>query len=291
MGKFLTAIIFLLLIPAAAMAQASTDTFDVASIKPSDPNSHNVNFNSSPGLINISGATAKLLIQEAYDVRDTQISGGPGWVGVDRFDIMAKIVREAVAPGTAKPSEDQAAAAARQRERLRNLLADRFRLKTRRETRELTVYALTIAKNGPKIKKSKADDPAPTIADNKEPGPGRGSVMRVGRGQIAVQAIPLSDLARVLSQQLGRTVIDKTGLEGDYDFTLEWAPDQGSGSPFGGPAEPSAKETGQGSAGGSESGGPTLFAAIQEQLGLKLESQKAQVEMLVIESIEKPSEN
>ncbi len=273
------------LIPAAVLAQAS-DAFEVASIKPSDPNTQGISFSNSPGAININGATAKLLIQQAYDVRESQISGGPGWIGSDRFDIAAKADASAAGPDGLKNPADQAKAAEKMRARLQNLLKERFHLVTHRETKELAVYVMTLAKGGPKFKETKEDP-----AEGKDGNRPRRSSMRVGRGQIIAQSIPMDNLARLLSQQLGRTVIDKTGLQGNYDFTLEWTPDPGQslGGGPGGPVEPSREMQRPDNA--PDANGPSVFTAIQEQLGIKLESQKAPVEMLVIESIEKPSEN
>ena len=112
--------------------------------------------------------------------------------------------------------------------------------------------------------------------------------MRMGRGQIDAQEVPLQFLAESLSRQLGRTVVDKTGLTGAYDFTLTWTPDESQRQMFKGP--PDGKEAGDG-APPPDASGPTIFTAIQEQLGLKLESQKGPVEILVIDHVERPSEN
>jgi len=293
MLKFMAGLTFLPLFPILASAQAPSYTFDVASIKPSDPTVNSINVDSGPGTMNISGAPVKLLIQEAFDVRDTQITGGPGWISADRFDIVAKVLRNSSEPEEPKNPGDEGKAMERQRERLRNLLIDRFRLKTHRETKELTVYVLTLGKNGPKFTQSRQqEESAPEAAQGKESDRPRGNFMRIGRGQVTGQGMPVESLVRVLSQQLGRTVIDKTGLKGDYDFTLEWTPDSGRGAASGSQDSPAvSKEPRQDTVGTSETGGPSLFAAVQEQLGLKLESQKAQVEMLVVDSIEKPSEN
>jgi uncharacterized protein (TIGR03435 family) len=241
--------------------------------------------------VNISGATIKLLIQQAYDVRQFQILGGPAWINSERYDVIAKVDRAALAGGSGNVP-DQRKVMEQQRERLQALLADRCRLKIRRETRELQAYVLVAAKSGPKLKEAA---PASASPDGKEgQQPPRGT-MRMGRGQIIGQSVPLDLLVQMLSQQLGRPVIDKTGLAGTYDFTLEWTPDpgQGLGAGFGGPAgtvvgkEPPRIDNPE----PAEPSGTSVFVAIQEQLGLKLEPQKAPVEMIVIESVEKPSEN
>jgi uncharacterized protein (TIGR03435 family) len=281
----------------AVFAQSSSAVFEVASIKPSDPKVQGVTIRNGPGGgLNITGATLKLLIEQAYDVRDFQILGGPGWINSDRYDIAAK-----AEPGVNRPAPDprnltdQRKAMEQQRERLRALLADRFRLKIRRETKELPVYALTLAKGGPKLKESSLDTPATGPNGDKGPQGFRGPFMRMGPGQIIGQSASLDFLVQVLSRQLGRTVLDKTGLKGAYDFTLEWTPDpaQGLGPGFGGPGEPSVGKDlpRPENPAPAEPNGPSLFAALQEQLGLKLESQRGSVEVIVIESVEKPSEN
>jgi uncharacterized protein (TIGR03435 family) len=152
---------------------------------------------------------------------------------------------------------------------LQDLLADRFHLKLTREAKEMPIFALVLAKSGAKLKES-------TVGED-------GRRMQTGRGRIEVQGIDMASLANMLSQQLGRTVVDKTGLTGNYDFKLEWTPDLGQPQ---GPKEIGGAETAP-----PDSLGPTIFTALQEQLGLKLESTKGPVEILVIERVEKPSEN
>jgi len=286
MNKIFVFLSFLALPSFCVFAQSSSASFDVASIKPSDPNSRGVFFRNRPGLVDMSGATVKLLIQQAYDVREFQISGGPGWISSDRYDIVAKAGN---IPADPQNQIDQRKATELQRERLRALLADRFQLKIRRDTKELPVYALTLANSGPKFKESSPASPAQAPNGDKGSERPRGSNIRVGLGQIMGQSVPLDLLVQVLSQQLGRIVVDKTGLKGTYDFTLEWTPDQGQGlgPGFAAPGEPPRPD----SSAPAESSGPSVFSAIQEQLGLKLESQKAPVEIIVIESVEKPSEN
>jgi bla regulator protein blaR1 len=284
----------LVLVCDGAFGQSSPIEFEVATIKPSNPNTLGVTFRNAPGGLNISGATLSLLIQQAYDVREFQITGGPGWIHSERYDVAAKIER-GNAPADSGNITDQRKGMEQQRERLRNLLAERCRLKIRRETKELQAYVLMPAKGGPKLKESKLDDPAQDPNGDKGGQSPRGPFLRVGRGQIIGQSVNLDFLAQMLSQQLGRPVLDKTSLKGAYDFTLEWTPDQGQ-APGLGSGGPGGSLTGKepprpDNPAPAESSGPSVFAAIQEQLGLKLESQKAPVEIIVIESIEKPSEN
>jgi uncharacterized protein (TIGR03435 family) len=119
-------------------------------------------------------------------------------------------------------------------------------------------------------------------------GVGHAGMMRMGPGQLAGQGTPMESLARLLSEQLGRTVLDQTGLKGNYDFTLQWTPEQGEAMMLKGPE---GGKPGTDNAAPPESSGPSIFTAIQEQLGLKLESTKGPVEILVIDHVEKPSEN
>jgi uncharacterized protein (TIGR03435 family) len=157
---------------------------------------------------------------------------------------------------------------------MKSLLKDRFKLEFHRETKELPTYALVVGKGGSKLKKSE-------IEDGGSDRPGRGGMMRMGRGQINAQGIPMAGLANQLSQQLGRSVIDKTELTGDYDIKLEWTPDANEGGAFrGAEAHEEARPE-----------GPSLYTALQEQLGLKLESSKGMVEILTVDKAEKPSEN
>jgi uncharacterized protein (TIGR03435 family) len=276
---------------APVFAQSPGNTFEVASVKPSDPDTRGIMFRNSPGTVHIVGATINFLIQQAYDVREFQISGGPGWIRSDRYDIIAKI--EGTTP-PADPSDvpDQREAMEQQRERLRRLLQERFHLKIRRETKELSAYVLIPAKGGPKLKQAAA---AATEPDEKGRDRPRGPMLRMGRGQIIGQSATLDFLAQILAQQLGRPVIDRTGLTGTYDFALEWTPEsgQGLGPGFGSPGAsiPGKEPPRLDNPAPDEQSGPSIFAAIQEQLGLKLESRKAPTEIIVIESVEKPSEN
>jgi bla regulator protein blaR1 len=258
---------------------AAPSTFDVASIKPSNGDEHRVSIQLQPGGgLRTTGTTLKMLLTIAYDVRDFQISGGPGWINSDRFDIVAKSERssepEDALTNPRKLTDDQFKTVQEQmRQKLQALLADRFQLTLHHETREQPVYALVVGKNGSKLQEAKEAD-----------GP-RG--LRMGRGQLTGSAAPLQLLVNSLSNQLGRPVIDRTGLNGKYDFKLEWTPDPGqSGGPFGGPPPPGVDAPPP-----PDPNGPSVFTAVQEQLGLRLESQKGPVDMLVIDRVEKPSEN
>jgi len=267
----------LAVIGATAFAQtpAPKPQFEVASVKPSDPNARGGRIGFQPGgRFVATGITLRFLIQQAYGVRDFQIIGGPGWMGSDRFDISAKPDAEtaaAIEKGKGNPFERGSTMSAM----LQALLADRFHLKITQETRELPVYELVVAKSGSRMKE------APAAADD-QAGGGR---ISMGRGRITFQAGPIEILAQQLSNQLGRTVINKTGLTGNYDFELKWTPDQGDQQL--GPREVGGPEP----APSADANGPSIFTAVQEQLGLKLESAKGPGEILVINRVEKPAEN
>ena len=186
---------------------------------------------------------------------------------------------------------------------LQSLLADRFKLKLRHETKELPAYALVVAKGGPKLQAAKPGSDFKGIKGAE--GRVQRGKMTFGMGELTIPDEPLSMLARMLSQQLGRPVLDQTGLEGKYDCTLKWTPGQGEGmigmGPGGGGPEPGKGMVGTrepedgspqlGSPPPPDMSGPSIFTAIQEQLGLRLESTKGPVEILVVDHVERPTEN
>jgi uncharacterized protein (TIGR03435 family) len=261
--------------PAAASAPPRP-SFEVASIKPSNSADRRPMFRGQPGgRVTVANFTVKSLIRAAYSIKDFQISGGPGWIGADLFDISAKAEDSA--------NMDQVAMM------LQSLLAERFQLVIRRDTKEMPVYALVVSKNGPKFKDANESDPNIPQLQGRTDMPANGPrprVMIVRRGRLTTQGTNMTGLAFQLSNLLGRTVVDKTGLTGTYDLMLEWAPDenqvanfQAIGVPEGFGAPPPDWQ------------GPTLFTALEEQLGLRLDSQKGPVEMFTIERIARPSEN
>jgi uncharacterized protein (TIGR03435 family) len=220
-------------------------------------------------------------------MQDYQIIGGPSWLTTDRFDIQAQPERPL--------SQDEMTVA------VRLMLEDRFQLKTHRETRELPTYTLVVAKEGklksvdapPPFNPAQTPPPPPpppaaggTLPANFTPPPGAAFQ---GPGAIIASAMAMSQFVNLLSSRLGRTVVDKTNLKGYYDFRLEFAPETAPGGPFGpggpGPVPPPAAGT------ATDPQGPAIFTAIQEQLGLKLESTKGTVDVVVIDSIQKPTEN
>jgi uncharacterized protein (TIGR03435 family) len=265
-------------------AGAPLPSFEVASIKPNRSRELNISIGFEPGRFIASGTTVKQLIGLAYNVRDLQVSGGPSWVDSERYDIEAKEPDSVVAELPKLPPNQRAE---QLRLMVQSLLADRFKLNLRHESKEHPVYALVVAKNGPKLQGAKPGDTYPNGMKGPD-GVGHAGMMRMGPGQLAGQGLPVESLARLLSEQLGRTVMDQTGLKGNYDFTLQWTPEQGEAMMLKGPE---GGKPGTDNAPPPESSGPSIFTAIQEQLGLKLESTKGPVEILVIDHVEKPSEN
>jgi uncharacterized protein (TIGR03435 family) len=236
------------------------ETFEVATIKPVDPNAKAGRYITMQGNNHFveKAYTLKLLIAAAYDLNPKAISGGPGWIESDHYDILA------VTPGEIRPTHDE------QMSMLRNLLADRFKLTFHREQKVFSIYELVVAKNGPKLKASASppDDPPALI-----------STVYPQRIVMPARNATMSDLARLMQRAiLDRPVVDKTGLTGRYDFDLEWAPDE---TQFGGEVPVAAPEAPS----------PPLFIAMQEQLGLKLEATKGPIAALVVDKADRPSEN
>ncbi len=258
--------------------------YEVASIKPNKSANNMVRLKFSPNGFDGTNVTLRVLVKDAYGVEDNQISGGPSWFNSDRYDINAKM-DSGTADALRKLNEDQGRLV--RQHMLQALLGDRFKLTVRHETKELSVYALIAAKSGPKLHEAKPGDTYPDGMKGPD-GVGRPGFMLRERGKITGQGLPMTALAELLTQQLDRSVVDKTGLTGIYDFKLQWTPDESQGAMFKG-TEPGPQTPTSTSS--PDSSGPSVFTAIQEQLGLRLESQKGPVEVLVIDHVEKPSEN
>jgi bla regulator protein blaR1 len=240
---------------------ATPSAFAVATIKPTAVNDDSFAYRALPGgQLMAMGVTLKFLIIQAYQVEAFQIFGGPGWAGTDRWDIQAK--PEGI-EGRLSRAEEAVM--------VRALLKDRFQLKAHLESREMPVYALVVAKGGPKLSAAQ-----PSVQGGRTP-PGAWNLKNVGA----------ADLAKHLSEQLSRTVVDKTGINGHYDIKLEWTPERGEGGPeaLGLPPAPDAATA------TVPSTGPSIFTALQEQLGLRLESTKGPVEIVVIDHVDRPSAN
>ena len=263
--------------------------FEVASIKPDKSASQGMRLMMQPGGRFVgNNLTVKFLVEYAYDIKDSQLSGAPSWMDSERYDVDAK-PDETTSAAINKMSRDEVGV--EMRKMMQALLADRFKLAVTHETKDLPVYALVVAKSGPKIHQSTEEPlaPDPNGPPPGPPGPGqrRQGIMLNGRGEMTLTAVPLRMFADTLSRIVGRVVIDKTGLTGNYDFTLKWTPEQGEG--LMGP--PGAGPGGGASAPPPDASGPSIYTAVQEQLGLKLESQKAPTDCIVIQHVERPSEN
>ena len=207
------------------------------------------------------------LLQLAYHIQDTQLAGEPEWFKSTTYDIDAK-VDQSVVDEMHKLSEEQRNLV--NQHMLQQFLADYFKVTLHQESRDLPVYELLIAEGAPKLQK----------AD-------KHGFMHMGVGELSSQGTPVTLLTAQLSQRLGRTVVDKTGLDGDYAFNLHWTPD----------AEEQARIRAAGlppelmKAGQPAASGPPLLTAVEEQLGLKLQPQTERVQVLVIDHAEQPSQN
>jgi bla regulator protein blaR1 len=249
------------------VAFAQPAKFEAASIKPASPEAHGSSImTDKAGGLTFQNGSVRALVTMAYGIRDFQLSGGPGWIGNDRYDIVAKPEKSqsAATPADGPMSDDERKVREDAwKERVRNLLAERFGLVVHPETKEQQVYALTVAKGGPKM----------TVMG--KPGPRQGITGNRGRSQGF--AAPMSLMAMNLSNLVGRIVIDKTGLTEKYDWVLEYDPDISGSQPQDG--QP------------GEAPRPTIFTALQDQLGLRLESTRGPVDTYVIDHIDRPSEN
>ena len=258
-------------------------SFEVASIKPAAPmqggrimiGMRGGPGTDDPGQMTFTNASIADLIQSAYDVKSYQVTG-PGWLETPRFDVIAK-----VPTGTTKEAS---------RIMLQHLLADRFKLVLHRSTKEASIYALLVAKGGPKLKES-------TTEQVSEPGRVRGGMTMMiapgGRMRMVAQGTTIPKLVDALGMQVDRPIVDMTELTGTYDITLEFAPDpaimQAKMAALGVPPPPP-----DGVSPSLADNGPlaTIFTALPEQLGLRLEARKGPVELLIIDSVEKtPTEN
>lgn len=283
-------------------AAASTAKFEVASIKQSksfDMRHMMIRIMNRPddGRFYATNITARLLIRLAYDVQSSQIVGGPDWITSERFNIQAKAPS---ATNAELKKLDPLQAKLVKEHMLQELLVDRFGLQIRHETKQLPVYALEVARNGTKLEIAKGVAPVPPGGEGHGgPGANRGVRMQINGGEqhLDFEDSPISFFVRVLSQSLGRTVVDKTGLKGRYNFKLHWASDMGRmmmGGPVPGGPGPMGGGNGastMGAAPAPNSTGPSIFTAVQEQLGLKLKPEKGPVPVIVIDHISPPTPN
>jgi uncharacterized protein (TIGR03435 family) len=242
---------------AFAQAPASAPSFEVATIKPVDPGPKAGRFIRMEGnnRFQAKNFTVKLMIAAAYDLNPRAISGGPGWVETSKFDI------QAVTPGEELPSHDA------QMLMLRALLVERFHLTFHRQAKKFSIYEITVAKDGPKMKETAV------------PGTDTKVLSTVYQDRVVMPArnASVSDLARVMQRAIvDRPVVDSTGLTGHYDFNLVWAPDE---TQF------------EGDIHVPETDAPPLLKAMEEQLGLQMKATEGPVQAMVIDSVAKPVEN
>ena len=275
--------------------------FEVASVKPAAPQTDGRIFvgrqggpgTPDPGRVTFTNTALKQLITLAYDLKPYQVTG-PDWLDSERFDILARVPQ-----GATKEQVNVM---------IQNLLVDRFGLSFHKVTKEFPLYELVVGKNGHKLKAS-VEDPS-SAADGPGAGPGRGGpppigkdgfptlppgrrgMMMMSRGgplRIAANVQSMTDLANMLSNQIGTPVVDKTGLAGNYNFALEFVPDRVGAGGIGGALVGPATVPG---ASPDTFDGPTIFGAVQDQLGLKLERKKGPLDVMVIDGAERvPSEN
>ena len=243
-----------------AVAEDKAPSFEVATIKPSAPDAKAGRYITMQGTNRfvVKYYTLKLMIAAAYNLSPKVVSGGPAWVDSDHFDILA------LTPGNTRPSQSE------QMAMLRGLLAEEFKLRFHREEKEFSIYALEVAKGGPKLKESTAapSDPTQLI-----------STVYPQRIHLPAKNATMGDFGSLLQRALlDRPVVDKTGLTSRYDFDLDWAPDE---TQFGGevPVAPADAQE------------PPFFTAIEQQLGLRLEATRGMVSALVIDHAERANEN
>lgn len=268
-------------LPAEALAQAGSPAspaqsaapvrpaFEVASVKPNKSGEQGMSMATQPGgRFVATNMPLSMLIRNAYDLQESQLAGLPDWAVSERFDITAK-AEQGIAPTNQKPSPNQLM--------LQSLLEERFHFKAHTETRDLPGYALVVArpdgKLGPQMKPSAVDcvalaaarraggPPPPLAAGERRP-----CSMRMGRGTLTAGSLTMANLAATLSSAVQRMVVDRTGLTGGFDFDLAFSTEQSA-----------------------DAVNPSVFTAVQEQLGLKLDSVRIPTDVLVIDSIERPT--
>jgi uncharacterized protein (TIGR03435 family) len=291
------------LAPVEAQTAGQTPRFEVTSVKPNTAVRGGFMEIPPTGRVNLVRVTFRTLMLISYGIQDYEIIGGPAWLSVDRFDVQASPPAD-YQPQPVKPCFAAHCPPTPVQLMMQGLLADRFGLKVHRETRELPVYDMTITKNGFKLKEvpepsldGPGSDPHPlppppppgtapptTTAALPTPPPGIGMIFPFG---FAISGVEFQALVGTLEDILGRPVIDKTGIKGFYNFKVVFSRD---GLPNNGPVPPPGAADGGPGLNASDPR-PSIFTALQEEFGLKLESGKGPVEVLVIDSVQKPTEN
>lgn len=251
-----------MMVPSTARAQA-VPSYDISTIKPHDESDGDTSLNFRLANLHMTNQTVQQLISIAWNVRPWLVSGLPPWGKSQRFDVDAKVSEPDTVALRALSDEDR-------RLMIQNLLKERFHLVLRAETRTLPVYELSVLPDeDAKLKPSAALPPA----EPGQPAPRRSSRMSKNVGRLSGTRVTVRELADHLGNELERYVVDKTGLTGDYDFTLKWMPDDGS------------KPTDAGES------APPLATAVREQLGLKLTPARGAVPTIIVDHIEPPTEN
>jgi bla regulator protein BlaR1 len=269
--------------PTASRAQSQPSdslAFEVSSVKANTSGSQRAPSMILPGgRFTATNNTVRALILNAYGISASPylLEGGPGWIESARYDVEAKADVSAIPAGTPNKVMWE-----KTRLMLRKLLADRFKLTVHRETKEMSLYQLVVAKNGPKLQKSDKDCAESLTACHGFSG---------NPTRYAGTGVDMSDLALLLSSYSERPVLDGTNIQGLFDIKLQWNPFAAGAQPAGddGPRAPGA-ESREGPRPDIASL-PTLFTALEQQVGLKLESRKGPVEIWVIDRVERPTEN
>jgi len=254
-------------------------TFDVVSIRPTQIAADGAAIESPPNGdgITMRNITVQEIIDYAYSFRHPElVSGLPEWAKTKNYDLAAKVADTNLL-AFRKLNQQQ------RRQMLQTVLAERFQLQVHREPKELPIYALVVVKKGKKMKEAVPWDQYDGGPKSEDGTPaGAGTLIPTAKG-LTGQAVQMATLALMLSRlDLGREVVDRTGLTARYDFTLRCAPTEAMRPVINGQMQPVSEE---------DAGLPSIFTAMQEQLGLKLESTKRMIEGLVIDHIEQPSEN
>jgi uncharacterized protein (TIGR03435 family) len=256
---------FVIFAACGLFGQSGTLVFEVASIRP-NKSGERLSSMLPPALgrFTAKNVSLNMLVRAAYQVRDFQITGGAGWTESERYDVEAK--------AEGNPNRDQLQLM------LRALLADRFQLRVHPETRELPIYALKVVnRQGPNLH---AVENSGCLEGAAPAGPCGLATLTV-RGQVTAEKASMSQFAQITASITGRTVVNRTDMPEVFDIKLEWTPDEGQAVGRVGDSEQLPPDP----------NGPSLFTALQEQLGLKLEPTKAPVQIVVIDHAERPSDN
>lgn len=278
-------IIALMTVAISALSQTAVParpSFEVASIKGNSTSRPHLG-DEPGGRFVATGVPLTTLLGYAYPGTLVEFSAKPGWADTDLWDIEAKAPGGSVPPRTRLPDPNKPDT---MNLMVQSLLEDRFQMKTHRETRDVPMYEVTVAKGGIKMKLSEDQSP-PAPPD----GPPRNGIaprggMRMARGDFRGSAVSMENVVLMVSLLTGRRAIDKTGVTGLYDFRLQWSPD-----PFSTPLPFEARGAAAPASPPAELAGPSIITAIEEQLGLRLRSTKGPVEVLIIDRLQKPSAN